>query len=316
MTKYVAQRLVLMVPTLFLVSIMVFLIMRLIPGDVVSLMFSDLGYAQSLAEMRAKLGLDLPLHRQYARWIAELLHGNFGESLWTQRTVVSQLAERLPVTLELALLSIVFSVVYGGVTGVIAAARQDGPADVTLRSLAMAFLSVPTFWLGTLAIVLPSLYLGWSPSIRLIPFLADPLGNLAQFTLPAIILGTHLGAPMMRMSRAMLLEAFRQDYVRTAWAKGLSERRVIFKHALRNAVIPTITILGVQVSQAIAGSVVMETLFGLPGMGSLLIEAVAHRDFPMFQSLVLCLALFVMAVNLLVDLVCLAVDPRLRVQPA
>ena len=185
---------------------------------------------------------------------------------------------------------------------------------MVLRSVAMAFLSLPTFWLGTLAIVLPSLYLGWSPSIQLVAFRADPLGHLAQFALPAVLLGTHLGAPVMRMSRAMTLEIFRQDYIRTAWAKGLGQRRVVIKHALRNAVIPPVTILGVQMSQAIAGSVVVETLFQLPGMGSLLVEAVAHRDFPMFQSLVLCLALFVMAINLLVDLACLAIDPRLRSQ--
>ena len=313
MVTYVVRRLVLMVPTLFFVSVMVFLIMRLVPGDVVSLMFQDLGYAESLAEMRSRLGLDLPLHRQYARWIADIVQGNLGESLWTQRTVVSVLAERVPITLELALLSIGFSMIYGGITGVISAVYQDRPMDLSLRSIAMAFLSLPTFWLGTLAIVLPSLWLGWSPSIRLVPFSEDPLGNLIQFALPAVILGTHLGAPVMRMSRAMLLEAFRQDYVRTAWAKGLEARRVIYKHALRNAVIPTVNILGVQVSQAIAGSVVLETLFGLPGMGSLLIEAVAHRDFPMFQSLVLCLGLFVMAVNLLVDLACVLIDPRLRV---
>ena len=315
MTTYVVRRLLLMVPTLLLVSVMVFLIMRLVPGDVVSLMFQDLGYAQSLAEMRARLGLDLPLHQQYLRWIGQLLRADLGESLWTQRGVVSVLAERLPVTLELSLLAILFSVLYGGATGVIAAIRQDGATDVTLRSLAMAFLSLPTFWLGTLAIVFPSLWLGWSPSIQLVPLSTDPLGHLAQFALPAAILGSHLGAPVMRLTRAMLLEAFRQDYVRTAWAKGLEARRVILKHALRNAVIPTVTIIGVQVSQAFAGSVVLETLFGLPGMGSLLVEAVAHRDFPMFQSLVLCLALFVMAVNLAVDLVCVVIDPRLRVQP-
>lgn len=312
MRRYVAQRLLLIVPTLFFVSVMVFLIMRLIPGDVVSLMFQDLGYAPSLAEMRARLGLDLPFHAQYLRWVGEVLRGELGQSLWTQRDVLGLLAERLPVTLELALLSIGFAVVYGGLTGVAAALRPDGWLDVALRSVAMAFLSLPTFWLGTLAIVLPSLYLGWSPSIQLVSFRGDPWGNLAQFLLPAAILGTHLGAPVMRMSRAMMLEVFRQDYVRTAWAKGLPERRVVLKHALRNAVIPTVTILGVQVSQALGGSVIMETLFQLPGMGSLLVEAVAHRDFPTFQSLVLCLTLFVMAMNLLVDLTYSAIDPRIR----
>jgi peptide/nickel transport system permease protein len=312
MTRYVGQRFLLIVPTLALVSVMAFSIMRLIPGDVVNLMFSDLGYASSLEAMRARLGLDQPLLSQYARWMAEVLRGNLGESLWTQRTVVSVIAERLPITLELALLALGFAIVYGVGTGLVAAVWQDRWPDVVLRSVAMAFLSLPTFWLGTLAIVLPSLYLGWSPSIQLVPFRSDPLGHLAQFALPAALLGTHLGAPLMRMSRAMMLEILRQDYIRTAWAKGLGERRVVIKHAFRNAVIPPVTILGVQMSQAIAGSVVIETLFQLPGMGSLLVEAVAHRDFPMFQSLVLCLALFVITVNLIVDLACLAIDPRLR----
>lgn len=314
MTKYLARRVLLMLPTLALVSIMVFLIMRLVPGDVVSLMFADLGYAPSLDAMRARLGLDQPLAYQYATWIGDVLRGHLGESLWTQRSVVTLVAERLPVTFELACLSIAFAVLYGAVTGVLAAVWHDTWVDMALRSVAMAFLSLPTFWLGTLAIVLPSLYLGWSPSIQLVSFTADPLGHLVQFALPALILGTHLGAPLMRMNRAMMLEVLRQDFVRTAQAKGLGARAVVLKHALRNAVIPVVTILGVQMSQAIAGSVVMETLFQIPGMGSLLVEAVAHRDFPMFQSLVLCLALFVMAVNLLVDMACVAIDPRLRRQ--
>jgi peptide/nickel transport system permease protein len=313
---YLARRFLLMVPTLGVVSVMVFVIMRLLPGDVVTLMFQDLGYAASLAEMRAKLGLDLPFHVQYGHWLAAVLRGNFGESLWTQRTVLNVLAERLPVTLELGLLSLAFAVVYGGVTGVIAAVRHDQWPDAALRSVAMVFLSLPSFWLGTLAIVVPSIWLGWSPSLQLVPFATSPIETLVQFLLPAAILGSHLGAPIMRMTRAMMLEVFRHDYVRTARAKGLAPRRVVLKHALRNAIIPSITILGVQTSQAIAGSIVMETLFQLPGMGSLLVESLAHRDFPMFQSLVLFLALFVMAVNLLVDLTYFLIDPRTRAQVA
>jgi peptide/nickel transport system permease protein len=311
-TTYLLRRLALMVPTLALVSVMVFAIMRLVPGDVVALMFSDLGYASNLAEMRGRLGLDRPVASQYVRWLGELARGDLGQSLWTQRPVVSLLAERLPVTLELALLSIGFAVVYGGVAGVAAAVHRDRWPDAVLRSTAIAFLSLPSFWLGTLAIVLPSFALGWSPSIQLVPLTEDPAGHLLQFAIPAVILGTHLGAPVLRMSRAMMLEVLRQDYIRTAMAKGLADRGVVYKHALRNAVIPTVTILGVQTSQAIAGSVVMETLFQLPGMGSLLVDAIAHRDFPMFQSLVLCLALFVMVVNLVVDMAYVAIDPRVR----
>jgi peptide/nickel transport system permease protein len=314
MRAYLARRLLLILPTLAVVSVIVFAIMRLVPGDVVSLMFEDLGYAPSAEAMRARLGLDRPMTEQYVRWVSQLLSGHFGESLWTQRTVLTLLAERLPTTLELTLLSIIFAVVYGGLTGVIAAVWPETWLDMALRSLAMAFLSLPTFWLGTLAIVFPSIYLGWSPRIRLIPFTVDPVGNLAQFVLPAIILGSHLGAPVMRMTRAMMLEVLRQDYIRTAMGKGLSGRAVILKHALRNAVIPAVTVLGVQVSQAIGGSVVMETLFQIPGMGSLLIEAVAHRDYPLFQSLVLFLALFVMAVNLTVDVAYSLIDPRLRAE--
>jgi peptide/nickel transport system permease protein len=305
-----------MLPTLAAVSVMVFVIMRLLPGDVVTLMFQDLGYASSLAEMRARLGLDQPIHTQYLRWLGQLLHGDLGQSLWTQRSVVSVLAERLPVTLELGLLSLLFAVVYGGLTGVVAAVRHDAWPDMTLRTVAMVFLSLPSFWLGTLAIVVPSIWLGWSPSLQLVAFAASPLENLVQFLLPAAILGSHLGAPIMRMTRAMMLEVFRHDYVRTARAKGLPPRRVVLKHVLRNALIPSVTILGVQTSQAIAGSVVMETLFQLPGMGSLLVESVAHRDFPMFQSLVLLLALVVMAVNLLVDVTYFLIDPRTRAEAA
>ena len=326
MQTYILQRFLLTIPTVVFVTVLTFLFLRVfLPANVIDQILGE--YARTDPELRARLerelGLSSGLPNQYAEWLGVawfwggpegIVQGNLGESLWTQRTVVSVLAERVPITLELALLSIGFSMIYGGITGVISAVYQDRPMDLSLRSIAMAFLSLPTFWLGTLAIVLPSLWLGWSPSIRLVPFSEDQLGNLIQFALPAVILGTHLGAPVMRMSRAMLLEAFRQDYVRTAWAKGLEARRVIYKHALRNAVIPTVNILGVQVSQAIAGSVVLETLFGLPGMGSLLIEAVAHRDFPMFQSLVLCLGLFVIVINLLVDLACAVIDPRLRVR--
>ncbi|MBI4082223.1 MAG: ABC transporter permease [Candidatus Lambdaproteobacteria bacterium] len=314
MRTYLVQRLLMMVPTLFLVSVLVFSIMRVIPGDVVSLMFEDLGYADSIEQMQAKLGLNLPFYEQYARWVGELLRGNFGESLWTQRTVASQIAQRLPVTLQLSLWAIMIAIVLGGVIGVVAAVRQDTATDMVSRSGAVVFLSMPTFWLGTLVIVFPSKYLGWSPSVTLIPFFEDPLGNAIQFIVPAAILGSHLGAPIMRMSRAMMLEVLRQDYIRTAWSKGMSEPHIIMRHAVRNAMIPVVTILGIQMAQAFGGSVIMETLFQLPGMGSLLIETVRRRDFPMFQSLVLVLAILVMVVNLLVDLTYSWLDPRIRTE--
>ena len=267
MTTYLARRLLLMVPTLLVVSVMVFVIMRLLPGDVVNLMFQDLGYAASLAEMRTRLGLDLPFHQQYGRWLADVLRGDFGQSLWTQRAVLSVLAERLPVTLELGLFSLAIAVVYGGVTGVVAAVRHDRWPDVTLRSVAMVFLSLPSFWLGTLAIVVPSIWLGWSPSCSWCRSRAARSTTSCSSCCRPPSSAPHLGAPIMRMTRAMMLEVLRHDYVRTARAKGLDQRGVVLKHALRNAIIPSITILGVQTSQAIAGSIVMETLFQLPRHG-------------------------------------------------
>ena len=314
MTSYLGRRIVLMLPTLVLVSVMVFLIMRLVPGDVVSLMFADLGYAPSLEAMRARLGLDRPLPQQYVAWVADLVRGNLGQSLWTQRTVVSLVAERLPVTLELSLLAIAFGIVYGMATGLVAAVWQDSWIDMVLRGIAVAFLSLPTFWLGTLAIVLPSLFLGWSPSIQLVPLTEDPLGHLAQFALPAVILGTHLGAPLMRMGRAMMLEVLRQDYIRTAFAKGLDGSRVVLVHAVRNALIPVVTILGVQMGTVLAGSVVIESVFSWPGIGSLLFDSVSSRNYPVVLGILVLGSLVVIAANIAVDLVYMWLDPRIEIR--
>jgi peptide/nickel transport system permease protein len=310
---YLARRLVLMVPTLLVVSVMVFVIMRLLPGDVVNLMFQDLGYAQSLAEMRAKLGLDLPFYTQYGRWLGGLLRGDLGESLWTQRSVLSVLAERLPITLELGLLSLAFAVVYGGLTGVVAAISQDRWPDMTLRSVAMMFLSLPSFWLGTLAIVVPSIWLGWSPSLQLVPFGASPGENLIQFALPAAILGSHLGAPIMRMTRAMMLEVLRHDYVRTARAKGLRERNVIVQHGLRSALTPILTIFGLDLGLLLGGAILTETTFSLPGIGQYAVLALQSNDLPKVLGVTLVAAFFIVLANLVVDVLYAVVDPRVRI---
>jgi len=312
MRDYLIRRMLLLLPTLWLVSVGVFLIMRLIPGDVVTLMFEDLGYAPSMEAMRQKLGLDKPFYVQYFRWVNDLLHGRLGQSLWTQKPVAVYIRERLPVTLELGIISMLFSVGWGVGLGVLSALRQDTFLDYLGRSTAILFLSVPTFWLGTLVWVLPAFYLGWTPSAEYIPFTRDPVRNLLQFLLPAAILGTHLGAPVMRMTRAMVLEVLRQDYIRTAWAKGLSERAVVLRHALRNALIPVVTILGLQLAAAIAGSVILETIFQLPGMGSLIVTAVNKRDYTVVQALVLFFSLFVLLVNLAVDVTYGWLDPRIR----
>ncbi|MFN3975168.1 MAG: ABC transporter permease [Dehalococcoidia bacterium] len=314
MRDYLLQRLAVGAVTLWVISVVAFLVVRLLPGDVVSMMFEDLGYASSMEALRQKLGLDKPLVVQYGAWAGKMLRGDFGQSLWTQKPVVTMLKERLPVTLELGVFSIFIAVVWGVGLGVLSALRQDSVLDYIGRSTAILLLSLPAFWLGTLVWVLPSYYVGWSPSPEYRPFLRDPLGNLLQFSIPAAILGSHLGAPVMRMSRAMMLEVLRQDYIRTAWAKGLSERLVVMRHALKNALIPVITILGLQLANAIGGSVLMETIFQLPGMGSLVVTAVGKRDYVVVQELVLFFALVVLAVNLAVDIVYGWLDPRIRLK--
>lgn len=314
MRDYLLQRLAVGAITLWVISVVAFLVVRLLPGDVVSMMFEDLGYASSMEALRQKLGLDKPLVVQYGAWVGRMLRGDFGQSLWTQKPVVTMLKERLPVTLELGVFSIFIAIVWGVGLGLISALRQDAILDYIGRSTAILLLSLPAFWLGTLVWVLPAYYMGWSPSPEYRPFLRDPMGNLIQFSIPAAILGSHLGAPVMRMSRAMMLEVLRQDYIRTAWAKGLSERLVVVRHALKNALIPVITILGLQLANAIGGSVLMETIFQLPGMGSLVVTAVGKRDYVVVQELVLFFALVVLAVNLAVDIVYGWLDPRIRLK--
>ena len=314
MQQYVLRRLLLALPTIGLVSLFAFAVIRLVPGDVVTLMFEDLGYAESIEVTRQKLGLDQPLHVQYVRWLGQVFSGDLGESLWTKRPALTILRERLPVTLELGAISILVSLVWGVGLGVMSALRQDSVLDYVGRSTAIAFLSLPTFWLGTLALVVPAKYFGWSPSPRYVPFFDDPAANLVQFALPGLILGSHLGAPVMRMTRAMMLEVLRQDYIRTAWAKGLREGVIIARHAVRNAVIPVVTILGIQLANAIGGTVILETIFQLPGMGSFVVDSVAKRDYPMLQALVLVFATFVILVNLVVDVTYGWLDPRIRLR--
>lgn len=312
MRKYIARRVFLIAPTLFIVTIIIFSLIRLIPGDVVTIMFEDLAYAADEDALREKLGLNKPIHVQYGEWMWGMVGGDFGESLYTGRPAIDMVKEKLPVTLELGIITILFSVTSGVSLGILAALRQDDWVDFVSRSTAIGFLAMPTFWIGTLVMILPAKYFGWSPNPVYVPFFDDPMANLKQFAVPALILGTHLGAPVMRMTRAMMLEVFRQDYVRTARAKGLAESGVVYRHALKNAMIPVITILGDQLELAIGGTVIMETIFQLPGMGGFLLGAITTRDYPLVQSLVIIIAVAVMIINLLVDLAYGWLDPRIR----
>jgi peptide/nickel transport system permease protein len=310
--RYLARRLLVAIPSLILASMIVFTLPRLIPGDAVQLMLAETSYAKDIDELRAKLGLDRALHVQYIEWLGRAVRGDLGESLWTRRPVMEELAQRLPVTAELALYATVIALAIALPIGVLAAARQDTLADYVARSAAILGLSMPGFWLGTLLIVMPAIWWGWRPVTGFIDFRQDALGHVVQMLLPAVILGVASAAALMRLTRGMLLEALRQDYVRTAWAKGLAERKVVVKHALRNAVIPVITLLGTQLPLILGGTVVIETIFGLPGVSRFLFDAINQRDYPVIQGVNLLVVSAVVLVNLGVDVLYGVLDPRIR----
>lgn len=316
MQAYIARRLLALIPTLFFASVIVFVTVRLIPGDVIDLMMSqnDISAGKKDREaLEAALGLDQPMHLQYFRWVGAILFsGDMGKSLWQNTPVTEQLLQRLPVTFELGLLSLLVALTVAIPIGVYSAIRQDTAGDYVTRSFSILMLAVPSFWLGTLVMVFPSIWWGWSPQISFVPFTQDPIQNLSQMIVPAIILGCSLSAITMRLTRTMMLEVLRQDYVRTAWAKGLSERLVVMRHALRNALIPVVTLVGLQAPILIGGAVIMEQIFVIPGMGLLLLEAVSQRDYPIITGVFLVVGLAVMLINLIVDLSYGLLDPKVR----
>jgi len=310
--RYLAKRLLIAVPSLLIASLIVFTLPRLLPGDAVQLMLAEKAYAKDVDELRAKLGLDRPLAVQYVEWLGRVAQGDLGESLWTRRPVLQELGQRLPITLELAFFALAFALLIALPVGVISAARADTLQDYLARSAAIVGLSVPGFWLATLLIVLPAIWWGWRPLIEFTEFSKNPLAHVAQFLLPALILGVAAGAALMRLTRSMLLEVLRQDYVRTAWAKGLAERVIVLKHGLRNAIIPVVTLLGTQLPQIIGGTVIIETVFGLPGMSRFLFDAINQRDYPVIQGVNLVVVSTIVTLNLAVDALYAVLDPRIR----
>jgi peptide/nickel transport system permease protein len=310
--RYFARRLLVAIPSLLIASLIVFTLPRMLPGDVVQLMLEEKAYAKDLAELRAKLGLDRPLHVQYFEWLGRVTRGDLGESLWTRRPVIEELTRRLPITLELGLLATLTAVIIALPIGVISATRQDTLLDYVSRSIAILGLSVPAFWIATLVIVLPAIWWGWRPATGFTEFSVNPLLHLLQFLLPAVILGIATSAALMRLTRAMLLEVLRQDYIRTAWAKGLRERIIVLKHGLRNSIIPVITVLGNQIAQVVGGTIIIEYIFGFPGMGRFLFEAIVQRDYPVIQGVNLMVVSVIILVNLTVDAFYAVLDPRIR----
>ncbi|MCT9811361.1 ABC transporter permease [Acidovorax sp. Be4] len=316
MQTYILRRLLALLPTLLIASIIVFVIVRMVPGDVVDLMLSqnDAGSNQLTREqLLATLGLDKPIWEQYGIWISGLLfRGDLGQSLWQNEAVVHMIAARLPVTFELGLLAMVIALTVAIPIGVYSAVKQDTAGDYIARSFSLLMLAVPSFWVGTMITVFPSIWWGWSPEIQFTPFLQDPLQNLQQMLIPAIILGLALSAITMRMTRTMMLEVLRQDYIRTARAKGLGEMLILTRHAVRNALIPVITLIGSQAPILIGGAVILEQIFVLPGMGLLLLDAVNQRDYPVVTGVFFVVGLAVMLINLVVDLSYGLIDPKVR----
>jgi peptide/nickel transport system permease protein len=311
MRNYILRRLLVAVPSLLIASLIVFTLPRLIPGDVVQLMLEEKAYGKDLEDLRAKLGLNRPLYVQYVEWLGSILRGNFGESLWTRQPVIAELGRRLPVTATLGLMATAVAVAIGVPVGVLAAVRQDGALDFFARSAAILGLSIPGFVIAILVTLLPAIWWGWTPP-RFVEFSRDPVGHLVQFILPAIILGIGSAAGIMRLTRGMLLEVLRQDYVRTAWAKGLRERLVVLKHALKNALIPVVTVLGLQLAGIVGGAVIIEWIFGIPGMGQFLVDAIVQRDYPVIQGINLVIVSVIVLTNLSVDLLYAVLDPRIR----
>jgi len=316
MQAYIVRRLLALIPALFFASIIVFVTVRLIPGSVIDLMLSQNDISAdklSREQLVAALGLDKPIWEQYARWMGGiLLAGDFGRSLWGNTPVAELLLARLPVTFELGLMALVVALAVAIPIGAYSAMRQDTAGDYLGRSFSILMLAVPSFWMGTMVMVFPSMWWGWSPEVKFVPFRQDPLHNLSQMILPAIILGTSLSAVTMRLTRTMMLEVLRQDYIRTAWAKGLSESLVVARHALRNALIPVVTLIGLQAPLLIGGAVIMEQIFVIPGMGLLLLDAVNQRDYPIITGVFLIVGVAVMLINLLVDLSYGVLDPKVR----
>jgi peptide/nickel transport system permease protein len=312
MGQYLLRRVVLAVPVLLLASLMVFAIIRLIPGDVVTMRLGESGETPEAAEMRRVLGLDRPLWAQYFVWLGNVIRGDLGLSLWTGKPVTQEILLALPITAELALLAIVIALAIGIPAGLLSAVTRESPVDYAVRLVSVAGLAIPPFWLGTMFLMLPAVLAGWAPSSRYVNPAEDPVENLKQFILPALALGYYYAAFSMRMVRSQTLEVLRQDYVRVARAKGLSEAQVVVKHVVKNALIPTITLAGAQLGVLIGGVVVIEQIFSLPGLGRLTLWAISVRDYPQLQANVLLTAVFVIVINLLVDSVYAWLDPRIR----
>jgi peptide/nickel transport system permease protein len=314
--RYLARRLLLLVPTLIGMSIIVFTMVRLLPGDIIDVLTAgDISITEEQrAQMRDELGLSGSIPEQYARWFGDAAQGDFGESLRNTAPVTEILGDAIPITLELVFLGLVIAIVFGVPFGVISAMRRDSAHDYASRVAGLVGVSIPSFWLATLLLLFTSRVFHWVPPFSYVSPFDDPWANLQQFILPSLSISVFTMAIVMRMVRATMLEVLSLDYVRTARAKGVARRRVVFKHALRNALIPVVTIVGFEVGVLMSGAAIVEIIFGLPGVGWNLLQAIFNRDYPLIQATAMLLATIFIVFNLLVDLIYSWLDPRITLE--
>jgi len=312
MRRFILHRLGLLVPTLILVSMLIFALQQLLPGDPALALAGEERDPQVIQYLRARYHLDQPLPVRYAYWIGGVLHGDLGDSIRIQRPVADLVLEKLPVTGELTVLAMIIALSIGIPAGIVAAVKRGTAWDVAANAVALWGLSTPNFWLGILMILLFSVHLGWLPASGYVSPFESLWGNLATLIMPAFVLGNAIAAVIMRHTRSAMLQVMRQDYVRTARAKGLSERTVILKHGLRNALGPVITLGALEFGQLLSGAVLTEQVFTIPGFGKLVVDAVFNRDYAVVQGVVLCTASFYILLNLAADLLYAAINPRLR----
>ncbi len=313
MRRYIVGRLLLMIPTLIGVAILTFVIMRAVPGDIVALRYAGANVPQEVIDQeRHLLGLDKPMWSQFVDWMTSISRFDLGQSLWTGHSVIEEVQVRMPLSIELAVLATLFAVALAIPLGVVAAVKQDSWIDYAIRVFSIGGLAMPSFWIGIMMVLITLTLWGWAPPVVFTPLFDDPIANLAGLILPAIAVGYRYSAVSMRMTRSTVLEVLREDYVRTARAKGLRETLVVVRHALRNALLPVVTVISLEFAFLIGGLVVTEQVFNLNGLGKLLVDAVAHRDYPLIQALVLLLAAVFVIVNFVVDMVYVVLDPRIR----
>ncbi|MGD9892640.1 MAG: ABC transporter permease [Dehalococcoidia bacterium] len=314
MTNYIIRRILGAVVVLFLMSIVVFRLVHWLPGDALLVKLGEAGRIppDKLEEARAEMGIDRPLTEQYLDWLAGILRGDFGQSLIWDDSVGQRILDGLPITLELAILASVVALLVAIPVGVLSALKQDTPVDYVARVLAILGLAVPNFWMATMLLLYLTLWFQWTPPLRYTPFWEDPWTNLQTFALPSLVLGFTLGASLTRMTRSTVLEVLRNDYIRTARSKGLRDRIVIGRHVLKNAMIPVITIFGLQFTGLLGGSVIMESLFSLPGIGGITLQAVQQRDYTQIQGNALIFGAIALFINVVVDVSYAWFDPRIR----